>query len=295
MGNTAQSWIDGFLFWDALIVTSLIFADWIIGKERREAMRERVGEWWLYLDNSSYSGLVADDARTVRQFLQKMFGRSWLSPAFVQRTFIYSTAVAFLVLTAFQFYLLFLASSISSSASDDPVLLSEFAYAILVLVLLPVLMTMPAMITPNVISGWLSIGFTLFLLKKMERSTSLAVLLGILICDVVAACLVTVVSFVLLSYALNGPSWGFYLSLPGIFSFFSVVAMAVTNSLPTLIHASLGILFILSKLVSPLLKKPTEILLIRFYESKKGVLTQLAIGLGALAKIVQEIVKYAGT
>ena len=297
--STAPSWIDDFLFWDALIVALLIFSDWILGRDRRERMKESVGDWWLYLDSSTYAGLVAEDAGRVRRFLERLFSHSWLSPTFLQRTFLYSTPITFLVLMVGQIALLFVASSVGSAqpseTNQSPEPLSQIFYGILIFAVLPVIAAIPPMITPNVITAWLSIGFTLFLLKKMEQSTSFGVLLSILICDLAAVYLVTLLSFALLSYSLMGFSFGLYASLPGLFWFLGVAAMAVTNALSTLVHAGLSLLFILSKLVSPALKRPTEVLLIRFYESDKGVLTQLAIGLGGFAKIVHEIVKYANS
>ncbi len=74
--------------------------------------------------------------------------------------------------------------------------------------------------------------------------------------------------------------------------FASAVVPAV---LPLMLHAAMVLTFMLSKLFRPLLQKPTELLLLRFYESEKGVLTLLAVGLGAITELAIKAIKYAGS
>ena len=38
-----SAWIDDFLFWDAVVVALLCFADWLLGERKRSAIREKVG------------------------------------------------------------------------------------------------------------------------------------------------------------------------------------------------------------------------------------------------------------
>jgi hypothetical protein len=73
---------------------------------------------------------------------------------------------------------------------------------------------------------------------------------------------------------------------------FSTLLPAV---LPLLLHLITVSVFLLSKLVRPLLRKPTELLLLRFYESEKGILTLLAVGVGAAAELITKAIKYAAS
>ncbi len=71
-----------------------------------------------------------------------------------------------------------------------------------------------------------------------------------------------------------------------------IAPVSFTSALPTLIHLMITIAFLASKLFRPLLQKPVSLILLRFHESRKGVLTQLAVGVGVLAKLMQVGVKY---
>ena len=73
--DAEPNWIDGFLFWDAVLVAALVFADWLLGEEKRAAMREKAGDWWLHVQEISFAGLVGEYARKVRKGLQRIVGK----------------------------------------------------------------------------------------------------------------------------------------------------------------------------------------------------------------------------
>ena len=71
-----------------------------------------------------------------------------------------------------------------------------------------------------------------------------------------------------------------------------VFVSLLAGALPLILHLGIALGFLLSKLFYPVLQKPTEIVLLRFYESKKGVLTIIATGLALLATVISKGAKY---
>ncbi|MEW8437162.1 MAG: hypothetical protein AB2689_03310, partial [Candidatus Thiodiazotropha taylori] len=63
------------------------------------------------------------------------------------------------------------------------------------------------------------------------------------------------------------------------------------SALPTLLHLLVSMLFLCGKVFSNFLKSFVAVLLLRMSQGKNGVLKQLAIILGATAKLVQELSK----
>ena len=61
---------------------------------------------------------------------------------------------------------------------------------------------------------------------------------------------------------------------------------------PTLLHLLMSVFYVLQKVLRPVIQKPVELVLLRFHESKKGVLRTFAIGAGAIAKLLDEAIKY---
>ena len=78
----------------------------------------------------------------------------------------------------------------------------------------------------------------------------------------------------------------------GLFAFPALVLF--TCALPTLIHLGVAIVFLSSKLFRPVLQPVLGRLLYLFHVSRQGVLTQLAVGGGIVAKATQESIKYFG-
>jgi hypothetical protein len=71
---------DRFFFNVALVCGVLVFADWAIGPTGRASMRQQMAEWWIRLDDNTFSGLVAQDAERLKDFLLEHFGKRWYSP-----------------------------------------------------------------------------------------------------------------------------------------------------------------------------------------------------------------------
>lgn len=276
------AWLDKFLFWDCVIVALLTFADWLLGEEKRAAMREKVGEWWLHVQEISFSGLVAEDAGIVRRALQRFFGKI-NGFRCILLTFVFSFGI-----TIISYYILFVLLFLKERTFVEVVtnfvaIVTELAPFLLAVIIFWGL--------PNAFFDWLSLALTMFFLKLMERNTNPLFLSVLILFDIFGAILFAFFAFYLGAALLPGPT-----GIGGII-FVSQLAIvgivvSITSAIPSILHLLLSFVFLLSKLFRPLLQKPISIILIRFHESRQGVLTQLAVGAGAIAKLVQEAAKY---
>ena len=73
---------DGFFVVVIISVSLLCFIDWWIGPEGRSALRESMGTWWIYLDDTSYSELTFQDIFQIKNWFSKLFGHKFFSVLF---------------------------------------------------------------------------------------------------------------------------------------------------------------------------------------------------------------------
>jgi hypothetical protein len=282
---------DEFFFMLGAVCTLLIFTDWLIGPLGRAKMREKLADWWIRLESNTFAGLVAEDAGKIARFFRAVFGERWFSWRRIVLTMGFS-----IFLTIFLARVMF--------GRNIPV---DTAELILVLIL------------ANAISDWLSLNITIFLLELMEKSVSLVKLTFLIMLDiivVICCAMVAVILFSATNIFIDALGWGDALTdflgqyfdpaperrLMANFSFGLMIALGiviplifVTTSLWSYGHIVLSIGFVISKLFRPVIKPVISLLLYRFQESKKGVLTLVAIGGGALIKLGQQAIKiYSG-
>jgi hypothetical protein len=160
-------WLDGFLFWDLVIVLTLLFIDWLIGENKRKAMRERIGEWWLQLEYLTYSGLVRKDVQAVQRVFARVLGCHWYSPRFILVAAIGSCILTIATATLAYFhytplYAQYPQKDLGHPWATDTIVLTMLSFG------------------PNAVLAWLSFVITLILLRVMECRTSL-LWLGIVI------------------------------------------------------------------------------------------------------------------
>jgi hypothetical protein len=291
MTSPKNSWVDEFLFYDLVAVSLLLLVDWFLGETRRQNMRERAGEWWLHVQEYSYQGLAKEDAAYVRAKLVKIFGENWLSPRFVFGSFFVSSILSGIVLSLilletgyqdmnWQQYLAFIAS----------------------------------FTLPNAILDWMSLSLTIYLLGLMARSAHFFNIVLIAIVDVIVAIALGVgvvfMFFFLVSVfecenldciaksAVDTLSYTEEIFIAVLephylrtvsFSQGSILLGAIfTSTLPSLIHLFIALIFLGSKLIRPIGKPVVSAVLFAFHDSKKGVLSVIAVGLGAAAKLIQQ-------
>jgi len=266
MGATTSTWLDTFLFWDLVLVTVLVFTDWLLGEDNRARMRELCGLLWLHVNSLSFVGFTAKEAKALRRIARMVLGHRVLSLRF----FACACSLGFL----------------GRSALTCLIIVEDSQLA-------PIYVTVTL---AGVFTDFASLAIALWLLGLMEKNVSLFRLLGLIIADLVAAvalCLVgpilnAVISLSLLS-RLDLP-WDMALAYLFWGTSFCVL-MGVPSLMPTGAYLSLAILFLAAKCIRPFLQKPTELLLLRFYESDRGVLSLVAVALGVVAKLMQQFLK----
>ena len=223
-------WIDGFLFWDLVIVTILVLADWLLGEEKRKAIREKLGDWWLHVEGISFVGLVAEDAQKVRKGLQRVFGEKWTGFRCIFLSIVISLVLTLAVVTA-SLSILILPGLGEFDELVEGIWNLYYLFAV-----------------QNAVLDWLSVAFTIFLLKLMERQVTTLRLAGLVLVDSLAALLLAGIA---LSVGMGILDWwksGFAAAVVVAFALIPIIAIAFTSALPTLVHLTLAIIFMASKL-----------------------------------------------
>lgn len=75
----------------------------------------------------------------------------------------------------------------------------------------------------------------------------------------------------------------------------TILAFAITfltSSIPTLAHLGVSVIFLLSKLFSPVVYPVLKFILIRFYEQPKGIFTSIGLCIVAVSALLKIIVPY---
>ena len=271
--SSLPSWVDKFLFWDLLCVTALVFTDFLIGKQGRLKIRDKVGWWWLTISESSYGLLLHNNAKSLLRFFQKHFGdriisRKFFTKAITLSLLIYVSAILLLIL-------LHLYDAVTSIYTQ----LDWFR--------LPYIIMVAEIVFFGTISYVLSLMVIIKLLQWMTLSVSFPKLIFIIILSFFlgyGSVLIGIGSISLIDtiFGADGFDWG-YLLLMILASLFVL--------LPSLLLLILAAFFTISKLIRPILQKPTALIFQRLYESDKGVLTLVSVAIGAIAKLIQEFFK----
>lgn len=223
------AFFDQFFFWVLISATALTAIDWWIGPEGRARMRDRVGEWWLHVTETSFLGLIAEDAQRVRSWLLRLFGR-WFSLRAVLLCAVISVTVSILIVLGNQIVallsvdatfqremLVFLKAwlgielrpaDLEAIGIQRPELdrllqdldattarIKELALDGLKDYILPLVLA-------NALLDWVSLGLTLKFLDWMSRSLSATRLFLIILADIlVAICLAALVVLAVVSYS----------------------------------------------------------------------------------------------
>ena len=269
----ADSFFDPFFFAIIVLVATLAFADFLLGQDGRRRVKEFVGEWWLYLEDSTYAGLGADDAAKIQFWVRRCLGpirsfRFWIL-AFV--------GACVLLVASFQV--------VSSLVFDESII----AGALETLLLMPqLLVDLGAFLfLANTLLPVISLVVTLGFLQLMASTSSIPILFLLIVGDAVAALTIIVATVMIVQ---SHRTWD-------AFDFGNVITQLIWLSggtlilAPTILHIALTMLFMLSKLMTPVLKNPINLVLLRLYESEKGVFSLIGVAVGTLAKLVQEGLK----
>ncbi len=267
-----------FLFYDLLIVTLLVLADWLIGEENRQKMRNAVADWWVLVASISFYGFGKREAAVILRFLHRVVGK----PASIFHITIITLALSFILSATIIFSIWYAHPFLGVSDFEE---ISDALFLSLriwgdILIASPI----------NVLFTWISFIITLIFLQKMVESVSLYALVKFALLDTILGIFAAITSFAgtwalvrvfpgFLDYPIDDVG-----DIPAVLIFVPVILLA--NLLPSLLHLIAALTFLLSRLFRPLVQLPSALVLERFAESKKGVLSLVAIAVGTAAKLI---------
>lgn len=267
-----SSFFDVFFFVILVLVASLTFADFLLGKAGQKKVKELVGNWWVFLDDSTYAGLSAADASSLYGWFRKCLGpiaslRFWLSAC--------AGASVLLVITLFVLFSLW-----SGSFIEDAMDLFFSVFEVLADRGVTIFLA-------NVIFPVICFVITLGFLRLIASTNSLLLLLLLTVGNLITVLVVSLISVIIVQ---SHRTWDPF-DFGNLFDQFIWLSGGITALLPILLHVFFASFLIVSKLLTPLLKRPVNLVLLRLHESEKGTLSLVGIALGTLAKLMQEGLK----
>ena len=242
--------LDKFLFYDFILVALLVFIDWLFGETKRASIRNKVGDFWLKIASIDYKGLLKEDALRVRKVFVKVLGKPFFSVHFFMSNLVLS-------------YLIQLTLGLHN-------IYEESVWIFLTLVILAAF------------ASYTSLSVTYFLLGIMAKQDKLILIVLLVVLDFAIAIVFYILHLM----------FGFFIFqkipvLDYLVSEGSVLAYIAYVFIPSVPFLVIAIIFILTKLFRVVIQPITGAVLYAFYDSKKGVLSVLATGIGSIAKIVQ--------
>ena len=270
--------VQQFLVLDACAVFLIALLDWLLGEKKRGEIKDLVASWWLNVEQTTWSGFARKDAKKILSWLQKIFGMKWNS----KRRIFMSAIVSFLLYICFVLVL-----SPDMEGPTDQVQRTKNAMYFIALVGVP----------GNALFDWISLSTTMHFFRMMAKSTTTRSLLKQFTLDVIVAliCCIWLIPWVIIYNEIGSMLWQATALLGRADSNISlwietiILVTIMTTLLPTLLHFISVLAFILSKITRPIFQPITSLILARLYEDKRSVLTQIAIGLGAIAALIKTI------
>lgn len=325
LATAEHTFFDGFFYGVSVIVFFLVAIDWWIGPKGRRAMRDKTIEWWNHIDDLSFTGLAAEDAGKVRRGFEAVFGKRWYGFRAILLTFLLSVVVTHLCfwlghsIVQWELYKGFYEANSHDYPDNYPV---WYIYALergyeSLFDMDTYYPTIGRFLPLNAIADLASLYLTIYLLSLMETSTRAVRLTAIIVVDILIIFVLTSIVFDIglrttwlvhpnyladTYYLVKEPMLLFstslfyeYTTAKGGLGFLlakmALLSLFFSSALPTIIHLFITSIFLVSKVLSPMLKPIISRILERFSDSDKGVFTQIAIGGGAAAKVVQEGIK----
>jgi hypothetical protein len=306
-----SGFLDGFLLNVAAIVATITAFDWLVGENGRRRLREYVGDFWTTLQYKSLDELYIIALQKLRTKIIRIYGDRVFSTRFILVAFVVNLLwlIPIIVLNA-------LWTKLGAELVELAPVLPKVTYV-------GIAITMFAYI---LVCGWFPVANLIWVIHRIPSDASLwRVLFSaafVLLMAIVFVAVAVVIFFscylVFISAtfglenleqlfqqmirdqqelgldpvnneAFNDFTTKFMFPFVG-FMFFIVLPVSL---LP--FFALLLIVLVLAalKMLRPLLQPVLSLLLQRLYESKQGVATQIALALGAVSKILQEVLKSA--
>ena len=309
MSSLLAGFFDVFLFNVAAIAAVLTAFDWLVGENGRKKLRERVGDFWTTLQYQSLDELYVSALQKFRLRLNRVYGEIILSARFILIAFVANvlwvamSSIAVLGWTALGQELVQIAPSIPVETYIG-IALTMLVFSLLI--------------------GWYPIANFFRVVQRFSSGASSWLVLYSLLFVLWNAFLFFIVADVILLFAwivFQGVTFGpdnfeqlmqqlirekemgldptknkammdftTKFLFPFVASTFFI--LLPISALPFFISLFMVLILACLKLLRPLLQPLISLLLERLYESKQGVLTQIAWILGAVSKALQEILKH---
>jgi hypothetical protein len=301
--------LDGFLLSVVAIVGALTAFDWLVGENGRKKLRERVGDFWTTLQYQSLDELYVGALQKLRLRLNHVYGEKVLSARFILIAFaanvlwVVVSSVGVLGWTD-------LGQELAQNAASIPVA-TYIGIALTTLVF-------------SLLIGWYPIANFLRVIQRFSSAASfwrvvyslLFILWNAFLFFIVATVIIFLAWFVFetVTYGaenlvnlvqqlghdkemgqdpMKNDAFNDFVKkflFPFVASTFFI--LLPISALPFFLTLFMVLILACLKLLRPLLQPLISLLLERLYESKQGVLTQIALILGGVSKLIQEILKH---
>lgn len=291
---------DRFLFSAAVIASVLTAFDWLVGEDGRKRLRERVGDFWTSLQYQSLDVLYITELQRLKAKLVIVYGDTVLSARFILVAFavnvlwVLLSTIGILAWTE-------LGKELVQISASVPVV----TYVFIVLTMLAISLAL----------GWYPIADSFWVIRRLASGANvwrviylpLFILLNSMLFFAVALLIFLLAWLVFISSAFGNDNFMQLMSqvqtsgvdptknpammdfgTKYLFPFVSVfIIMVPISALPFFVSLLLVVILVCLKLSRPLVQPVLSLLLERLYESKQGVLTQIAWILVAVSKAVQ--------
>jgi hypothetical protein len=307
MPSLPAGFVDGFLLSVGAIAAVLTGFDWLVGENGRKKLRERVGDFWTRLQYQSLDELYVGALQKLRLRLNRVYGERVLSARFILIALAANVLWVLVCSVAVWGW-----TSLGEELQKAPSIPAE-TYIGLALTALVF----------SLLIGWYPIANFFRVVQRFSTGASLGrvfysllyILWNAVLFFIIAAVIILLAWLIFLFVVFGFDNWSQLLDqitremdmgldstkneawndfarkilLPFmVFTFFLLLPI---SALPFFISLFVVLILACLKLLRPMLQPLISLLLERLYESKQGVLTQVAWGLGALAKLVQELLK----
>jgi hypothetical protein len=287
VANEANNITSDVFFWGvSAFVLVLIFIDFFIGKDGREKIRDKVGWWWIYVDEKPITGFSSKNATLTKKILLRTFGSKPFSFKRLGSLFLYLLILS-ICMIVFVFLMRVVIYKLSSVLQFWKWVEEVTPYVLMV-------------ISVSFLNEMFYFLMTIKLLEQVEAvSFNFVKIVFFFIFPMFIVPLVWFVSTieygVFLRLCINFDSSFLFLFAghdiayaAGYLSTYSTLLSMFSFSM---FFVAISLLTGFSRLISPLVQIPLARLLQSFYESDKGILALIGGGIGVSAETIHELIK----
>jgi hypothetical protein len=298
-----SSIVDRFLIVVIILVTLISAVDWLIGQSGRERLQKMVGDWWVIVETTTFGENISAYASFIFETYKELFESDEYGGKFHG----FFNKLVFILIPDFISYVIFAARWFWTYGLGGRLAPGQTGRNNHMMII-PMLLSLLVGLVGLHLARWIALS-----LLKGSNALLIAKLILMSTAYVVFAVFSVIVSIAVANlfefhvrplytrsifpsqtaYDFKWEIFGREINMH-VDKFINdgVLAFSVASlSLIFLIVFGMQFFFIFAKIFHFALKPVTSLLLQRFYESKQGILTVIAVTLGALAKLIQELTK----